>query len=206
MKWSEHLIARAVALQIFQRKHLVVVDNCNWTGHECDLLVVTSDLRIIDVEVKISRADFKADAKKDKWWHRRFTGYGPVVEEHRDGRLVRMSQKPLYDETERLWPPKVWKHYYALPKAIWKPEMVEFINPNSGILLLREGRASMPVIVDVERRVRANKDAEKITAAQAVDIARLASLRMWAAYSDVARMRDDTARILAARQPEEATA
>jgi len=183
MKWSERLIARAVALQVFQRKHLVMVDNCNWTGHECDLLVVTSDLRIIDVEVKISRADFKADAKKDKWWHRRFTGYAPAVEEYRDGRMVRIGPQALYGATERLWPPKVWKHYYALPKEIWKPEMVEFINPNSGILLLREGRPAMPLIVDVERRVRANKDAEKITPAQAVDIARLASLRMWEAYS-----------------------
>lgn len=193
MKWSEHLIARALALQIFQRKHLVVVDNCNWTGHECDLLVVTNDLRIIDVEVKISRADFKADAKKDKWWHHQpWSSWGG-------------AERP--SPVARQWPPKVWKHYYALPKDIWKPELVEFINPNSGILLLREGRAiSMPVIVDVERRVRANKDAEKISAAQAVDIARLASLRMWDAYQDVARMRDDGTRIAAARNPAEATA
>lgn len=191
MTWNEHLIARALSLQIFQRKHLVVVDNCNWTGHECDLLVVTSDLRIIDVEVKISRADFKADAKKDKWWHRQ--GWQ---------RYQETPPPPI----ARPWPPKVWKHYYALPKDIWKPDLVQFINPNSGILLLREGRGpSMPVVVDVERRVRANKDAEKITEAQAVDIARLASLRMWNAYQDVARMRDDLRRALAAAQPDHQT-
>jgi hypothetical protein len=65
VKWSEYNIARAIALQTLARKCVVLVDNCNWTGHECDVLGVTTDLRIIDVEVKISRADLKADAKKD---------------------------------------------------------------------------------------------------------------------------------------------
>lgn len=192
MIWTETSIARALALQIFNRQHLVVVPNCNWTGYECDLLVVTQDLRIIDVEVKISRADFKADAKKDKWWHRH--GW-----QH-----YQASPPPA---TPRQWPPKVWKHYYALPAEIWKAEMVEFINPNSGILLLREGRSSIPVIVDVERRVKANKDAEKISAAAAVDIARLASLRMWEAYEALRKHQSKPASRDAeeARQLEEAT-
>ena len=64
--WSEQLIARTLARQTFEKKNLVIVPNCNWTGNECDLLVVTPDLRIIDVEVKISRSDLKADTKKNK--------------------------------------------------------------------------------------------------------------------------------------------
>lgn len=56
MTWNANLIAGALARQFFQRKHLVVVPQCNWTGHECDLLVVTTDLRVIDVEIKVSRA------------------------------------------------------------------------------------------------------------------------------------------------------
>lgn len=83
MTWSEHAIARALVRQTFNRKYLVVVPNCNWTGHECDLLVVTENLRIIDVEIKISRADLKADAKKEKWWHREHLGYWPTVSELR---------------------------------------------------------------------------------------------------------------------------
>ena len=188
MKWSEHMIARALALQIFQRKNLVVVNNCNWTGHECDLLIVTHDLRIIDVEVKISRADFKADAKKDKWWHR----FGGT---YVDGKYVEVSPTP------RDWPPKVWKHYYALPASIWKPEMLECINPNSGVLLLRKGKGSGHLVVDVERRVRSNKDAKNITAAQAVDIARLASLRMWDAYKNMEAARDELRRMRELTQP-----
>ena len=65
MIWSEEKIATTLARQIFQRKCLVVVPNCSWTGDECDLLAVTKDLRVIDVEVKISRSDYRADAKKD---------------------------------------------------------------------------------------------------------------------------------------------
>jgi hypothetical protein len=168
MIWSEHIIARAIALQTLARKCVVLVDNCNWTGHECDVLGVTTDLRIIDVEVKISRADLKADAKKDKWWHRQFWRYGEPEPAH----------------IPRAWPPKVWKHYYAMPFDIWRPELVDALpSKASGILLLREQKNSVtPLAVHVERRATPNKDAKKLTPEQAVDIARLANLRMWEAY------------------------
>lgn len=170
MKWSEHLIARAVSLQTFKRKCVVLVDNCNWTGHECDVLAVTNDLRIIDVEVKISRADLKADAKKDKWWERRFFDH-------------HWEAGPPAPDTPRIHPPKVWKHYYAMPKEIWDEALFENLpSPASGILLLRQGTSSMPVAVDLVRRATPNKAAERLTPEQAIDIARLANLRMWEAY------------------------
>jgi len=167
MKWSEHLIARAIAIQTLQRKCLVLVDNCNWTGHECDVLGVTNDLRIIDVEVKISRADLKADAGKDKWWQR--MGWPDIC-----------GPEQLHPH-----PRKVWKHYYAMPREIWKPELVDCLpSPASGILLLRQnhGGTAPPVIVDCVRRAIPAKDAYRLTAAEALDVARLASLRMWEAY------------------------
>lgn len=170
MKWSEHLIARAVSLQTFKRKCVVLVDNCNWTGHECDVLAVTNDLRIIDVEVKISRADLKADAKKDKWWMRR--GWSDI---HGPEQL-------------NVHPPKVWKHYYAMPKEIWDDALFDNLpSPASGVLLLRHGtHSSMPVVVDLVRRAAPNKTAAKLTPEQAIDIARLANLRMWEAYKTTA--------------------
>ena len=102
MSWSANKIAAAISRQILQRKCIVLVDNCNWTGYECDILGVTTDRRIIDIEVKISRADLKADAKKTKWWEQNYlrnpdTGRFDRSKHHRDH------------------PPKVWKHYYALP-------------------------------------------------------------------------------------------
>jgi hypothetical protein len=166
MNWSEGVIARAIALQTLARKCTVLVDNCNWTGYECDVLAVTNDLRIIDVEVKISRADLKADAKKDKWWHR--LGW-------------RKIEGP---ERARLHPPKVWKHYYALPQEIWKPELLDCLpSPASGVILMREQRNSAtPVVAEVVRRATPAKDAYRLTAEQVMDISRLANLRMWEAY------------------------
>lgn len=188
MKWSEHAIARALARQTFNRKYLVVVPNCNWTGHECDLLVVTENLRIIDVEIKISRSDLKADAKKDKWWHRQYVGAPRYVDQfNRHGRLI--SRRHMYAQQFELrdWPRKVWKHYYALPKEIWRPELLSALpSPHSGVLLLDGDGYPRPagdvMRIDCVRRATPNRDAPAISPAAAVDIARLASLRMWEAY------------------------
>lgn len=175
-KWSQAMIASALQRQTLQRRALVLVDDCNWTGYECDLLCVTQDLRIIDIEVKISRADFRADREKDKWWRHGFGSYNA------EGKYV----KP--PAIHRPWPHKVWKHYYAMPAAIWKPEMRdEAGSPNSGILLLR-CQDNGTIVVSCERRATPNKDANKITASDALDIARLANLRMWDAYRLVERM------------------
>lgn len=178
IQWTEHVIARAIALQTLARKCVVLVDNCGWTGHECDVLALTTDLRIIDVEVKISRADLKADAGKDKWWHR----YG--------WQQYQNSPPPA---VARLHPPKVWKHYYAMPADIWKPELLATLpSKASGVLLLREQRnATTPIVVSVERRATPNREATRITPASALDIARLANLRMWEAYADRDRAQRD---------------
>lgn len=175
MSWSEGKIARAIALQTLSRKCVVLLDNCSWTGHECDVLAVTKDLRIIDVEVKISRADLKADAKKDKWWHR--LSYAEAQQRGVD---------PWSRGDARQHPRRVWKHYYAMPADIWKPELLEFLpSPASGVLLLRERRNSTtPISVHVERRATPARDAYRLTPEQVMDIARLANLRMWQAYAD----------------------
>lgn len=183
-KWSEHIIARALARQTFERKHLVIVPNCTWTGYECDLLVVTGDLRIIDVEIKISRADLKADAKKDKWW--RHLTFGEAEQRGLDTR----RWNPWEHREQRQWPHKVWKHYYAMPREIWKPELADCLgSPASGVILLQESHHDpCMVIASVERRAKPNRDADKISPAAAIDIARLASLRMWDSYEKLERM------------------
>lgn len=179
--WSEQRIARAISLQTLARKCVVLVDNCNWTGHECDVLAVTTDLRIIDVEVKISRADLKADAKKDKWWH-----HLSFAEARQKG-VDTKTWNPWEHRTPVEWPRKVWKHYYAMPADIWKPELLDCLpSAASGVLLLREQRNSItPIAVECMRRAKPNKDAQRITPEQAIDIARLANLRMWEAYNRI---------------------
>lgn len=179
--WSERLIAGEIARQTLARKCVVLVDNCNWTGHECDVLAVTTDLRVIDVEVKISRADLKADAGKSKWWHS-------------GGSWREWAGETRPAPIAREWPPRVWKHYYALPKDIWKPDLLNCLPSRaSGVLLLCDQGDGRPLLVRCERRATPNKSASRLTPAQAMDIARLANLRMWEAYRDAERHKNDVA-------------
>lgn len=177
MIWDERLIATAISRQVLQRKCLLLVDNCQWTGSECDVLAVTRDLRIIDIEIKVTRADLKADAGKDKWWHR---GFGNFV----DGKWVR--PKPI----AKKWPHRIWKHYYAMPESVWGDELLDCLaSPASGVILLHESRAAAgQVIAKVVRRSKPDRDAKPIDAAAVLDIARLANLRMWDAYEQIASM------------------
>jgi hypothetical protein len=183
VKWTETSIARALALQYFNRRHLIVVPNCNWTGNECDLLCITENLRVIDIEIKISRSDLKADVKKYKWWESRFLGYGEEVVTERDGRVVARRRPAMYEKTAKPWPRKVWKHYYALPKEIWTPELFDALpSKASGVLLLSEQGYDGRLIATCERRATPCREAQPVSAQAAVDIARLASLRMWETY------------------------
>ena len=179
VKWNEHMIARALAMFVFERKHLVIVPNCNWTGDELDLLVVTRELRIIDVEIKISRADLKADIKKDKWFH----NYNWEL----DGPW---SEFKYENRRPRQFPTRVWKHYYALPKSIWSDDLKSHISPQSGVIVMNQNEDNY-VFVDIVRRAKPCIDAEKINAEDAIAIARLASLRMWKTYEKLNQLTHD---------------
>ena len=83
----------------------------------------------------------------------------------------------------REWPAKVWKHYYALPREIWTPELFDCLpSPHSGVLLLESVRGQLRMTC--ERMAKPQRDAKQIDPADAVNIARLASLRMWDAIVD----------------------
>lgn len=172
MTWSEGQIAAAICRQTLASKCVVLVDRCNWTGHECDVLAVTKDLRVIDIEIKISRADLKADAHKDKWWQT----YFPYNDHH-------VRPQP------RQWPRRVWKHYYAMPAEIWKPELLDCLaSPKSGVLLMTKQDRGAPVVARCLRRATPNRNADCLAPQQVIDIARLANLRMWDAYAQVERV------------------
>ena len=176
MIFTERSIASYLARIVFQRKYLLLVPNCSWPGSECDLLAVTPNLRVVDVEIKISRSDLKADAKKEKWFEYDSSAFG-------------VWPRP---KTRMQYPKRVWKHYYCLPRDLWMPELVAAMNPVSGILLVESRRGEM--LIRVERAAKPDRNAEKISAEDAIDIARLASLRMWDAYEKL----DQTERRIAA--------
>lgn len=177
---TERSIARVLAVGFFARRYLVMVPNCNWTGNECDLLALDDKLRVIDIEVKISRSDLKADADKYKWWHREFAGYGPQTEIRGPrGEHIGMRQETIYNKTLREWPPKVWKHYYCMPADIWSDDLFAVLpSPRSGVILLEHGRGG-ELRHNLKRRATPDKDAKPVPTEQAINIARLASLRMW---------------------------
>tara|TARA_R100000687_G_scaffold83707_1_gene89637 strand:+ start:6051 stop:6623 length:573 start_codon:yes stop_codon:yes gene_type:complete len=173
--WSEPVMARALFRTFFSMRSVVLVPNCNWTGHECDLLCVDKSLRIVDVEIKISRSDFKADAKKEKWWDRIHAGYEDqyFTEGRNKGRLK--IRRNLYKKEAREWPPRVWKHYFALPADIWTDDLLSYLpSKNCGVILVYGKNSAF-----VKKRARPNRDAEPVDAATAIHIARLANLRFW---------------------------
>lgn len=179
MKWTERNIAAFLATFTFSHKCLVIIPNCLWTGNETDVLAVTKDLRIIDVEIKVSRSDLRADAAKMKWFHYwDWKVDGPYPPQG--------TQRTL---RPRPWPEKVWKHYYCLPKAIWTPELLNEIQPVSGVLLVSEDTSGRGFYINCVRPAKPNSKADRLTPAMAVDLARLASLRMWKAYAKLDAMR-----------------
>lgn len=163
-KLNESLIAAELAMNTFNKKYLMVVPNCYWTGNECDLLIVTENLRIIDIEIKTSKSDLFADLVKDKW----FQNWDYKIDGPRTGDYRERQRK-------REWPKKVWKHYYVMPSYIWDDKFLEKLPNKSGIMLINEETMAIKVI----RKSSPNKDAKQIDAEDAIDIARLISLRMW---------------------------
>lgn len=182
MTWSEGKVARILARNTFKNA-LCVLPNSTWTGDEIDLLVVPPCLRVVDVEIKISRADLKADAKKGRWWRR------PDFKDDPPAAVV--------------YPRHVWKHYVAMPVDIWKDEFVADLQPISGVLVVSDSRGRHGLngyaygSVECVRRATPNKKAKPLDAGDIREIARLASLRMWDAYRDLDRARDDHARRIA---------
>jgi len=158
---------------------LCVVDRCGWPSYECDLLVLTRKLRVIDVEVKISRADLKADRAKSKWIE--VLRWKPGLPDDVHGRRV-----------PRVWPRNVWKHYYAIAAPIWTDGLLQHCGEASGVLLVdlaQRGATKYARGVEVIRPAKPNTKDTPCGADDAVAIARLASLRMWDAYDELEKLK-----------------
>jgi hypothetical protein len=173
MKWSEKLIGSALS-KMFEGKFMMAIPTCGWTGHECDLLAVTKDMRIIDVEIKISRSDFRADFGKEKWY------YTPMEASEITGVSWQDYWLGKESRVRRPWPRKVWKHYYCMPESIWIESMgAQAGSMHSGIILLSED--SGKIKARVHRIAKPDRKAETLSPEHVLDLARHASLRMWSA-------------------------
>lgn len=69
-----------------------------------------------------------------------------------------------------------------MPAELWDDALFEFMpSEKSGLILLRERRGG-GIEAYCQRRATPDKTAERLTPAQALDVARLANIRMWEAY------------------------
>lgn len=154
----------------------MAVDNTYFTGFEADLLVVTKNLRVIDVEIKISRADLKADRNKDKWRHASggYAGKPSVT-------------LPLD------WPRGVWKHYYCVADPIWTDALLEFVNPNSGVFTIKIADDGRYQGITVRKKCKPNKTNQPITPQGVVQLGHLANVRMHESYRKLDEMRSNHA-------------
>ena len=167
-QWTETKVGRILARSRMFSPMLCVLPRCNWAGDEADLLVLTRTCKLVDVEIKISRPDFRADKKKSKWYtHQR----GWFV----DG--VWQQRPPI----KREWPRRIWKHFYAIPAEVWRDDLLEHAQPNSGILLISEPEYGDQG-VRVLRQAVYNSEAKPLLPEEVMQIARLATLRLWDAY------------------------
>lgn len=105
--WSEHLVLEKVKDFISQPKYVMnnlYVFNQGW---ESDYLAFTKSDYIYEIEVKISRSDFKNDKKKVRK-HQILEGtYVPKTQKDRFGNIV---------TTEKVYKPHYF--YYAVPKGL----------------------------------------------------------------------------------------
>lgn len=165
-QYSEHTIARILARDKFNGM-MLVVDNTYHTGDEVDLLIVNHrNLHYIDVEIKVSRADLKADRLKDKWRFQPYAGWG----------------KPRAPLEVLDWPRRVWKHYYCVAEPIWTPELLEHVGPMSGVFTIRISESGQYGGITVQRKCKANPAAKAATPEEIVKLAFLANVRMLEAY------------------------
>lgn len=78
----------------------------------------------------------------------------------------------------------VWKHYFVIAAPIWRDDLLDLCQPKSGVVTIElDGHGGL-VNLDVKRRPAANRADTPLGPEVVVDIARLASLRMWDAYRE----------------------
>lgn len=186
---TESKIAHYLAMTHWHGKHLAMLRNCHAAGgHESDLLVINEKRRVIDIEIKVSVSDFKADAKKSKWRlyvsHHDAIIAGNAIEtikkvevRARDGSMIKRKRSSYHLGLEH--PQKVWKHYFCMPASIWDESLIEHLPSQScGVMLIDEFEGRITGVRTI-KQAKANPDFQALTNTEILNISRLMTLRMW---------------------------
>lgn len=137
-----------------ERKHLII-PNLSWglLSYEADMFVVRPSGYCLEVEIKISKQDIKADLRKSKWRNNN-DGFGRV---HTSDYIVR-------------------EFYMALPKELCnEPNIPDF----AGILQVEPSPNQYWSGVTLLRKPLIWKRARKITVTERAKLGRLLGLRYW---------------------------
>lgn len=158
-RWTAAKIEAALVLNprspFFHHRHEIVIPNASHglgLGWEADIIAVSKAGYLTEIEIKVSRADFRADSQKNK---------------HRNDIKVRGRGF-------------IKRFYYAMPLAIWQRCQDVWRVPGSGIIVVKDsctrfGWHEVEIAIAAESR----PGAKKIEGGQFRRAARLMSARYW---------------------------
>lgn len=154
---NSHEISRALATSLFHFRRCVVVTNVSWgmLPWEADLLVMSGGGFLYEVEIKISIADLKRDARKRKW---AMTGQG----------------YPAAQQLRGMW--------FAMPEKVWSHKDAAAAVPDrAGVIVVKGApgarRDTWPEII---RPCKHNREARPLPMPERFQLARLGTMRYWA--------------------------
>jgi len=137
--------------------NLVVIPCSNVLGWEADMLVVTRALLAHEFEIKLTRADFRADMGKEKWAH---------FQAFRAGSMV--LQVDRYGFSARVLRPANYFWYVCPPDLLVTADVPTFAG------LAYATRDGLRTMKKPERLHR-----EKLSQSQVMQITRAMSFRYW---------------------------
>lgn len=155
--WDSHEVAvallRSPKSPFHYRQQDCVVPNASFglgLDHEADLLLVSPRHWLTEVEIKVSRSDFRIDAEKEKW------------------QLPGVSKRIKF-----FWyamPARVWERC----QDVWRAPGAGVVVVHEEVSL-HGGWHRVEVVAEAEP----NKEARKLNAGEVAKLGRLMSLRYW---------------------------
>lgn len=167
LPFTETTMARALVRTFgrFPPRRYLAVENVSWglLPWEADLLVMSADGYLQEVEIKISVADLRRDMGKRK---------------HR-------QRKDVFENWNRS--PHTWirRFWYAMPEEVWdKVKAQPPIPDDAGVIIVRRSPEDRPawqpqLVCEDVRKAKLNKAAKALTDSEKYDLARLGVLRYW---------------------------
>jgi hypothetical protein len=158
-RWTERQVQDAVYVHCAIKNHEIIVPNSCVLGWEADVVSVNRTGFISEFEIKVSRADFKAEAKKA---HRRLLT-DPVQHSTFFGSII--HPRPNY-------------FFFAVPEGLIEPEEVP---DYAGLIYVHKRVEAHRLYYGTASQVKAAKrlHRDRINDGQRIQLARALTMRYW---------------------------